>query len=77
MQLHKISRRTNNVLHVKCFFFFNIYFIPGPAVIGHSAVAVSLPNVYILIVTYLFSLVLLFVCLFVFCYNNAKANKIK
>ena len=46
------------MLHVKCFFFsflsFFIYFISGSAVIGFLAVAMTLPNVYILSITFCF-----------------------
>ena len=57
------------MLHVKCFFLFFpffIYFISGPVVIGFLAVAMTLPNVYILSVTFSFFSLFLF--------HNGKAN---
>ena len=51
------------------FLSFFIYFISGSAVIGFLAVAMTLPNVYILSVTFAF-----FLC---FWFHNGKANKKK
>ena len=49
------------------FLSFFIYFISGLAVIGFLAVAMTLPNIYILSVTFAF-----FLC---FWFHNSEANK--
>ena len=69
-----IYSQNDNLVEVECTLFnFFICFVfvtyIGPAVIGFSAVAMSLPNVYILTVMFLFS--------FVTWYHKGKANKIK
>ena len=77
MQLHKISRRTNNVVHVMFFFsFFFLHIIFFWARSDWLLSCCDVPaNVYILIV--MFFLLLLLLLFSFFWYHKGKANKIK